>query len=109
MGILTHLDGFRENKQLRRVKKQMKQRFWVEICDGAKLFYLSGLLNGRYPKREVHNLARFISVMKFRPLVWRNAHPFVLVDRYEDMTDPALGACIVIAFLPSFLPSFLSS
>jgi hypothetical protein len=29
------------------------------------------------------NLSRFISVMKFRPLVWRSTHPYVLVDRVE--------------------------
>lgn len=37
---------------------------------------------------EVLNLGRFISVMKFRPLIWRNTHPYVLVDRMEDLTDP---------------------
>lgn len=42
----------------------------------------------RYPKREVHNLARFISVMKFQPLSWRANHPYVLVDRFEDVTPP---------------------
>lgn len=36
------------------------------------------------------NLGRFISVMKFRPLIWRNTHPYVLVDRVEDLTDPEL-------------------
>lgn len=30
------------------------------MLSGAKLFYLSGLRNGKYLKREVHNLARFI-------------------------------------------------
>lgn len=40
----------------------------------------------RYPKREVHNLARFISVMKFHPLSWRVTHPYMLVDRFEDVT-----------------------
>ena len=29
---------------------------------------------------------RFISVMKYRPLVWRNTHPYLLADRVEDMT-----------------------
>ena len=33
---------------------------------GAKVFYLSGLIHGQYPKVEVHNLSRFISIMKFR-------------------------------------------
>ena len=39
----------------------MKQRFWTDVYDGAKMFYLSGVKYGHYPKIEVHNLARFIS------------------------------------------------
>ena len=89
LGVLTHLDHFKDNKKLRRTKKRMKARFWTEVHDGAKLFYLSGMeKTGRYPKTEVHNLARFISVAKFRPLIWRNTHPFVLADRFEEVTDP---------------------
>lgn len=88
MGVLTHLDKFKDNKRLRKTKKRLKHRFWTEIYQGAKLFYLSGLINGRYPKNEILNLSRFISVMKFRPLVWRNTHPYVLADRVEDLTDP---------------------
>ena len=57
---------------------------------GAKLFYLSGMKNGRYMKREVLNLARFISVMKFRPLSWRQTHPFLLADRFE------VGVCLLL-------------
>ena len=53
------------------------------LMTGAKLFYLSGMKNGKYMKREVLNLARFISVMKFRPLNWRMAHPYLLTDRLE--------------------------
>ncbi|CAM6115965.1 unnamed protein product [Calypogeia fissa] len=88
MGVLTHLDQFKDPKRLRKTKKRLKSRFWTEIYDGAKLFYLSGLLYGRYPKREVHNLARFISVAKFRPLLWRISHPYILADRFEDVTAP---------------------
>jgi ribosome biogenesis protein BMS1 len=63
MGILTHLDYYRENKMLRRTKKRMKKRFWKEVYDGAKLFYFSGLSkDGTYPKTEVHNLSRYITV-----------------------------------------------
>jgi hypothetical protein len=47
-------------------------------CAGAKLFYLSGMRHGKYLKREVLNLARFISVMKFRPLSWRAAHGYLV-------------------------------
>ncbi|KCV71510.1 hypothetical protein H696_02454 [Fonticula alba] len=90
MGVLTHLDGFADDKSLRKHKKRLKQRFWTEIYEGAKLFYLSGLLNGRYPKMEVNNLSRFISVMKFRPLIWRNSHSHVVADRMEDITQPHL-------------------
>lgn len=89
LGVLTHLDHFKDNKKLRspptplhqtphsaktkgdaagapvdfcisahmppaaernlcarwgrRTKKRMKARFWTEVHDGAKLFYLSGL------------------------------------------------------------------
>jgi ribosome biogenesis protein BMS1 len=41
MGVLTHLDEFKENKALRKIKKAMKKRFWTEVYEGAKLFYLS--------------------------------------------------------------------
>lgn len=43
MGVLTHLDYYKLNKTLRKTKKKMKKRFWKEVYDGAKLFYLSGL------------------------------------------------------------------
>ncbi|KAL6556633.1 Glycoside hydrolase 2 (Mannanase, beta-galactosidase) [Orobanche gracilis] len=88
MGVLTHLDKFKDVKKLRKTKQLLKHRFWTEIYDGAKLFYLSGLIHGKYTKREVHNLARFISVMKFPPLSWRVSHPYILVDRFEDVTHP---------------------
>ncbi|CAI0427383.1 unnamed protein product [Linum tenue] len=86
MGVLTHLDQFKDAKKLKKTKERLKHRFWTEIYDGAKLFYLSGLIHGKYPKREVHNLARFISTKKFHPLSWRTSHPYVLVDRFEDVT-----------------------
>ncbi|KAF2870700.1 hypothetical protein BDV95DRAFT_619673 [Massariosphaeria phaeospora] len=88
-GILTHLDLFKKQDQLKMQKKRLKHRFWSELFQGAKLFYLSGVMNGRYPDREVMNLSRFLSVMKNpRPLVWRNSHPYCLVDRFLDITPP---------------------
>ena len=78
MGVLTHLDMFKNNKQLKRTKKVLKHRFWTEVYQGAKLFYFSGLIHYSYPKHEIKNLGRFISVMKFRPLLWRSTHPYVL-------------------------------
>ncbi|KAI0345907.1 DUF663-domain-containing protein [Trametopsis cervina] len=86
IGILTHLDLIKKAAMLRETKKLLKKRFWTEIYQGAKLFYLSGVLNGRYPDTEILNLSRFVSVMKFRPLVFRNTHPYMLADRIEDLT-----------------------
>ncbi|PGH16860.1 hypothetical protein AJ79_01504 [Helicocarpus griseus UAMH5409] len=88
-GILTHLDLFKKQSTLRAAKKRLKHRFWSELYQGAKLFYLSGVINGRYPDREIHNLSRFLSVMKNpRPLIWRNSHPYCLADRFLDITPP---------------------
>lgn len=90
IGVATHLDLFKSQSTLRSSKKRLKHRFWTEVYQGAKLFYLSGVLNGRYPDREILNLSRFISVMKFRPLKWRNEHPYLLADRISDLTHPEL-------------------
>lgn len=86
IGVLTHLDLIKKAATLKDTKNALKKRFWTEIYAGAKLFYLSGVLNGRYPDSEIQNLSRFISVMKFRPLVFRNTHPYLLADRVEDLT-----------------------
>ncbi|TVY86513.1 Ribosome biogenesis protein, partial [Lachnellula willkommii] len=89
-GILTHLDLFRKPQTLKDAKKRLKMRFWSELYQGAHLFYLSGVINGRYPDREIHNLSRFISVMKNpRPLIWRNSHPYTIIDSFRDITHPA--------------------
>lgn len=87
MGILTHLDAIKNAKTLKRRKKELKHRFWTEVFDGAKLFYLSGILHGEYLRNEIKNLGRFISVMKFRPLAWRGTHSYILADRMEDITN----------------------
>ncbi|KRZ02658.1 Ribosome biogenesis protein bms1 [Trichinella zimbabwensis] len=87
MGVLTHLDYIKNAKHLRQTKKKLKHRFWTEIYQGAKLFYLSGLIGEKYLKTEIKNLARFISVMKFHPPLWRSTHPYLLIDRVEDITN----------------------
>jgi len=50
MGVLTHLDFFKDGKQLRRTRKQYKKRFGYEVGEGYKLFYLTGMKNGMYMK-----------------------------------------------------------
>lgn len=87
MGVLTHLDAISNAKILQKRKKLLKHRFWTEVYQGAKLFYLSGINHGEYMKNEIKNLGRFIHVMKFRPLTWRGQHSYVLADRVEDITS----------------------
>eukprot|EP00919_Chromeraceae_sp_WS-2016_P024763 GHVR01058529.1.p1 GENE.GHVR01058529.1~~GHVR01058529.1.p1 ORF type:complete len:274 (-),score=75.05 GHVR01058529.1:297-1118(-) len=87
LGVLTHLDSFKDSKLLKNVKKRLKDRFWTEIYDGAKLFYLTALQNKKYLKVEVKNLARFISVQNLSHLSWRETHPYFLSLRYEIQND----------------------
>lgn len=66
MGVFTHLDQFRTTKNLRKTKKLLKHRFWTEIYQGAKMFYFSGIVNGKYLKNEVKQLTMLISRVKVR-------------------------------------------
>uniref|UniRef100_A0A1I8IWQ0 Bms1-type G domain-containing protein n=1 Tax=Macrostomum lignano TaxID=282301 RepID=A0A1I8IWQ0_9PLAT len=66
IGVLNHLEAYKDSKALKKYKKRLKHRFWQEVYQGAKLFYLTKLMHGDYLKNEIHNLGRFISVMKFR-------------------------------------------
>jgi ribosome biogenesis protein BMS1 len=58
--------------------------------DGSTIEYLFLFLDNSvspYPPL----MCNFISSrQQFRPLVWRNTHPYVLVDRHEDITHPNL-------------------
>ncbi|KAI6199590.1 Bms1-type G domain-containing protein [Aphelenchoides besseyi] len=90
MAVLTHMDQIKKAEKLKEQKKLLKHRLWKEVYQGAKLFFLTGFRHESYFHVEVKNLARFISVMKFRPMAWRDAHPFVICDRFEDITDPLI-------------------
>jgi hypothetical protein len=37
MGIMTHLDAFKNNKTLQNAKKAIKHRFWTEIYKGKSM------------------------------------------------------------------------
>jgi len=87
-GIFTHLDQFEKLSMVKKTKKLLKQRFWGEIYQGSKMFYLSGVINGKYLKNEIRLLGMWIQRCKYRPLSWRNNHPYLLVDRIDDITYP---------------------
>lgn len=63
-GVFTHLDQFKTAKNLQKTKKLLKHRFWTEIYDGAKMFYFSGVINGKYLKHEVKQITLFMSRVK---------------------------------------------
>ena len=44
MGVLTHLDAFRDNKQMRKTKKRLKHRFWTEVYQASMLKMLVNVL-----------------------------------------------------------------
>lgn len=58
------------------------------------------MVNEQYLVHEVKNLARFISVSKIRPILWRISHPYILCDRFEDLTDPEV--CYTFCFEKNF-------
>jgi ribosome biogenesis protein BMS1 len=72
MGVLSHLDKFKMNKTLQTTKKVLKNRFWTEIYKGAKMFDMSGVINGKYLKHEIKRLSLHINRVKFRPLQWHS-------------------------------------
>jgi ribosome biogenesis protein BMS1 len=83
MGVLTNMDKFRINKSLNKLKKQIKKRFLKEATDKAKLFYLFGIKNGLYVKMQMHNLARYLKVIKPNEIGFRQNHPYIFADRFD--------------------------
>lgn len=44
MGVLTHLDGFKDQTKLKKTKKALKHRFWAEIYQGK---FVLGLFDNK--------------------------------------------------------------
>ncbi|KAG0641921.1 ribosome biogenesis protein, partial [Tuber brumale] len=87
-GILTHLDLFASQSVQRTTEKPLKYRLWSELYPGPRLFYIFGVVNGRYPDTEIHNLSAFATVMQTpRPLVCRDSHYYPFADRLVDLTE----------------------
>lgn len=64
LGALTHLDFFKENKQLKKTKKKFKKRFEYEVGGNHKLFNLGKFDKGLYEKIETAKIARHIGSCK---------------------------------------------
>ncbi|KAM7538283.1 hypothetical protein Aperf_G00000075866 [Anoplocephala perfoliata] len=101
--VLNHLDQFKESSSSRALRKKIKQRLWTDLS--AKIFLLSRFMKkkfhqrrqgedgdegieGEYMPAEIQRLARLMVVKSPRPSDWRTGHPYMLVDRLEDVTNP---------------------
>ena len=83
MGVITHMDDFRQNKSLSKYKKQIKKRFMKDATDRSKLFYLFGIKNNLYIKLQLHTMARYLKVIKPNQPGFRINHPYIFFDRYD--------------------------
>ena len=83
MGVITHMDDFRQNKSLSKYKKQIKKRFIKDATDKSKLFYLFGIKNNLYIKLQLHTMARYLKVIKPNKPGFRINHPYIFCDRYD--------------------------
>lgn len=90
MGVMTHLDTYKDNKKLRKMKKFFKRRFDDETTTESKLFFTGGFKNKYYLHTDVNNIARFLSVILPRKTEWKKEHPHMLIDRIEVLTEGVL-------------------
>jgi ribosome biogenesis protein BMS1 len=89
IGVATHFDYYKNNKRTRKVKQMLKKRLEAEVSKETKLFFISDIKNSLYSFRDVHNLARFISIINPRELEFKKQHPHIVVDRHELLTTNA--------------------
>ena len=87
LGVLTHMDDLKQGKSLTKIKKQLKKRFQKDASDKAKLFYLYGLKHNLYVKLQMHNLARYLRVIKTVTSPFKQKYPYVVADRFEVRFD----------------------
>ncbi|ANQ06032.1 Uncharacterized protein PCOAH_00003290 [Plasmodium coatneyi] len=100
IGVVTHLDKFKDSKSIRKRKKKLNKRFSEEMVEGAKIFFFSGIQSGRYNKTEVRNFCKFVSSVKRPQISWREQHGYVLglrldVDEFateEEDTDKRIDS-----------------
>lgn len=65
------MDYYNGQKRVKKIKRQLRKRFAVEVSEETKLFFLSGMKNSLYNFRDVHNLTRLISVIIPRELEFK--------------------------------------
>ncbi|KAI3836709.1 hypothetical protein MKW92_024266 [Papaver armeniacum] len=106
MGVLTYLDGIVNDEILTETKQRLTEHFHSEIDEAAAVFCLP-FLNEMYSKKEIDELASFISDMKFHRLSWRATQPYVLVNDFYCVApqdkDQKDGKCERVIILKGYL------
>ncbi|KAK1445006.1 ribosome biogenesis protein Bms1/Tsr1 [Babesia gibsoni] len=90
--VVTHLEGFPNNSTLKKTKKRLKNRFWTETYDGAKMIYLNGMKYGRYKSNEILNVSRAIASQKPLVISWRQNHFYCISLRHEILDEGDKGS-----------------
>lgn len=81
--VVTHLDLYKQNKQLKKLKKKIKNRFMVEVNEENKMFFFERFKNF-YGNKEIQALSRFISIVVPRDSQFKKENPHLVVDRFEN-------------------------
>mgnify|MGYP006176526129 FL=1 len=63
-GCVYSFGSVQDSQEFEETEKILKHRFWTEIYEGAKMFYFSGVVNGKYLKNEVNQLTLYIGRAK---------------------------------------------
>ncbi|MCL7029351.1 hypothetical protein MKW94_001903 [Papaver nudicaule] len=87
-GVLTYLDELKDEETQTITKQRLMDQFRTDIYEEARIFCLSGFHHEMYQEHEIRELANFLLAMEFQTLSWRATHPYLLVDRFEDVTPP---------------------
>ncbi|XP_026431562.1 ribosome biogenesis protein BMS1 homolog [Papaver somniferum] len=88
MGVLTHLNQLKDYTKLNETEERLQDLFRTEIYQGAITYNISGLQDDLYNMQDVQVLAEQILTLQLHLSSRRAAHPFVLVDCFEDVTPP---------------------
>ncbi|XP_026455000.1 ribosome biogenesis protein BMS1 homolog isoform X1 [Papaver somniferum] len=85
MGVLTYLDKLKDEDRRTTTKTRLMQKFREYIYEGAHIFCLSSFHDDKYQESDIEELADFLLIEEFPILPCRAKHPYMLVDRHEDV------------------------
>ncbi|KAI3934414.1 hypothetical protein MKW92_027508 [Papaver armeniacum] len=87
-GVLTHVDEIEDEQEQNKTKERVEDHFRTEIYQPAYVYNLSGLQHDLYNMQDIQVLAEHILMLQLHLSSRRAAHPYMLVERFEDVTPP---------------------